>query len=117
MFDAIRYALLLILLPAAISLIVASSAWRWSGEAGKRHSIALAVALGFGIAYAIHPDRLPLVPERHWHWLVYLGLGAAMIGGLSAARELAWWERALATALVMFVAAWQLVPTWETLRP
>jgi hypothetical protein len=117
MIDAIRMFGLVVFLPAVIAGGLTWSLGRFGNGGKRRYSIALPVAIAFLAAYAFHPDQLPLVPDRDWQWLGYQALGTAMLAGLSAMREAQWWERALAMAPVMFVAAWQIVPTWETLQP
>jgi hypothetical protein len=117
MIDAIRMFGLVVFLPALIAAGLTWSLGRFGNAGERRYSLVLPLAIAFLVAYAFHPDQLPLVPDRHWQWLGYLALGTAMLAGLSALREAQWWERALAMAPVMFVAAWQIVPTWETLRP
>jgi len=61
-------------------------------------------------------DWAPLMPEKHWQWLPYLG-AAAVLGGLTQATGVSWVERLLAYGMLALVAAWQLVPLWPELQP
>lgn len=107
-----------LLVPAAVA-----AAGYWLGRRlfppriGERWAAPLAVALGVMAAYALLPDWASLVPQRHWQWLPYLGLLAAVVGpAAQAAQRFLWWRYVIFLALAGVTAAF-LVPTWPSLAP
>jgi hypothetical protein len=117
MAENVFVASMLIMFPAVVSFLPSALIFKYGHDQLCRYALVVPISFGFLAAYLLHPDRLPVVPDRHWQWLAYLALGAAVISGALAAERISWWERVLATAVLMFVATWQLVPTWETLQP
>ena len=116
MLAAIELVLYSVAAPAAAAL-VASILWRklvpaaWS----EHSALPLGVALGFFAGYWLLPEWAALQPERHWQWLPYLALPAALAGGLPvrAGRLVRW----LALAVLALAAASLLVPKWPELYP
>jgi hypothetical protein len=76
-----------------------------------------AAALAFGAGAALLTPGMELVPGRHWHWMPYLALGAAVIGPIAASNGLRAAERGLLFLLTAIVCAWLLVPRWASLAP
>jgi hypothetical protein len=105
----------LLIIPAATALVVVLAIRKLAPSSGARFQWGLAIAIGFLAGSLIFPDRLPLRPERHWHWLPYVGLVAAIIGGMSANLGTA--PRLLLYALLGGIAAWPLVPNYADLKP
>lgn len=104
--------------PAAVSVAVCLLCRRCLPSQGaSRYSSAAAFAAAFFVGYALLPDWAPLRPERHWHWLPYLGLAAMIVGPIAAAPGVRIWQRWMLFALLSTAAAWLLVPTWSGLQP
>jgi hypothetical protein len=107
-----------LIVPAAIAGVLAWCALQF-GDARRIQLYALpaAVAVAYSVSYALLPEWAALAPERHWHWLPYLGLAAAVLGpaGLAAGRPA--WTRALAMTALAVGAAYLLVPAWPDLQP
>jgi hypothetical protein len=76
-----------------------------------------ALAAAFLLSYILLPDWAELAPQRHWHYLPYLGVLAA-IASTNASSRIAFkplaWLLYLALALCASVV---LVPTWTNLEP
>jgi hypothetical protein len=111
----------LLLYTAVIPMLTAAAA-AWVARRGlppaiaQRYWLGLALAVGFVIGYWLLPDRPPLVPVKHWHWLPYLA-AMTLAGGLTSAGDASWIARLLVYVAVALVAAWKLVPHWEDLQP
>jgi hypothetical protein len=69
----------------------------------------LAIALGFFAGY-IGLGFAPLKPDDAWNWLPWLGLGAGIVGLV----DQPWWLAAVARLAGAALAAWLLVPGWES---
>jgi hypothetical protein len=119
MAQMIREVGLILVVPAIVSFTLAAILWRSSNPFARQFAFAIPIASGFLTAYVLNPERLPLMPERHWQWLPYLALGTAVVGGVNFTALGRYWQIALAltVAMVMFVSAWKLVPGWDTLQP
>jgi hypothetical protein len=105
----LRDTLLGVLLPAAVAAVILLPL-RLNPSLGERPTRllgGLAVALGFFAAYAAL-GFAPLKPADAWHWLPWLGVGAALVGAVDRPGWLALVLRAAGAAL----AAWLLVPAW-----
>jgi hypothetical protein len=94
---------------AGINLFAENIADRWAMAAG--------MAVAFIAGYAILPDWAAFLPERHWQWLPYLAAAGMVIGPVAQARGVWTAERWLLWMLLAAVAAWLVVPTWQTLDP
>lgn len=104
--------------PLLLAMAVAWAAgFLLSAEVAARWRAAAGAAAGMFLGYALLPDWAPLAPERHWHWLAYLPVAAAILGAAIAGKGTAAWERLLAFAVVAAVAALALVPDWDSLHP
>jgi len=113
--DALQLAGLL-LIPAVTAAVVALALRRWLPGHAARYALPIAIAVGFCAGCFLFPDRLPLVPERHWQWLPYLAVVAAVIGGLSAADSLRWYDGLFLYLVAGIIAAWLLVPHYPDLK-
>jgi hypothetical protein len=107
-----------VLAPAAIALALVWLLGRsWLARAADRGVLALAVAVAVLAGCALLPGVTQLNPNRHYHWLPYIGLLAAVVGSLpprSGGLDAARW---LLLAVAALVAAWRLVPAWDDLWP
>lgn len=104
--------------PLVAALIVALGVRRcFPSTLCERFPLALGMGVAFLIGYVLQPAFAGLVPTRHWHWLPYLGLGAAILGPLGATAGLLTPQRWLLYPLLALAAAWLLVPTWPALQP
>ncbi len=107
-----------VVVPALISTAVVFNLPRLLPEkVGYRYAGAIAVASAFFVGYALLPEWAELTPQRHWHWLPYLGLAAAVLAPVGLANGVHTVERWLLFALLAVCAAWLLVPTWASLKP
>src|SRR5690242_14769574 len=104
-------------IPAAISLAVIWLARKFlSPNAAPRYAAAVAMSAAFFLGSAMYLAGECLVPSRHWHWLVYLGMAASVIGPVALASGVHAAERWLLVLLLSIVAACLLVPTWSSLQ-
>jgi hypothetical protein len=104
-------------IPAAISFAVIWVAGRiLSPIATVRYSAAVAMSASFFLSSAIYLGGDGLVPNRHWHWLVHLGMAASLIGPVALASGVYATERWLLYLLLAIVASCLLVPTWSSLQ-
>ena len=103
--------------PAAVSLVVALLLGRLSSETWRRYAASIAFAAGYCAGFALIRPWDELVPSRHWQWTFYFALAAAAVGPISAAAGIHRIERWLLLVLSALVAAWLLVPTWDSLQP
>ena len=86
-------------------------------DTAARWQLAAGAAVGFFIGYVLLPDWALLLPDRHWQWLSYLALAAAILGSATASGSISFWERLLALTVLGFIAAQTLVPHWDSLQP
>lgn len=96
------------------------TAWllrRWPGEASRRYPLPVAVALGFLFGLFWTHGWEIAGPRRHWQWLGWLALAAAILGSVSRADGLRWFDRFALQALLAILASWCLVPTWKEIEP
>src|SRR5262245_8200794 len=106
-----------LLLYTAVIPMLTAAAVAWLARRGlppaiaQRYWLGLALAVGFIIGYWLLPERPPLAPVKHWHWLPYLA-AMALAGGLTSASDASWIARLLVYGAVALVAAWKLVPHW-----
>ena len=106
------------ILPATVSIATVFLLRRVSPRnVSGRYAAAVGFALAFFVGYVLLPSPAALVPARHWHWLPYLGIGAAIIGPVGLATGVSKPESWLLHFLLAIVAAWLLVPTWSSLQP
>lgn len=98
----------------AIALLVLGRQFLPTGI-GDRTGAAAALAFGFGTAAVLFP-WFPWKPEFAWHWLPYLGLLAAIAGGIGPSTKVPSWGRWLLWLGLAGVSALVIVPTWEKLE-
>src|SRR5262245_2345748 len=100
-----------VLLPAVVAAVVLLPLRlrRGLGERTARLLGGLAIASGFLAGY-VGLGFAPLKPEDAWNWLPWLALGAAVVGLVHRPWLLATVVRLAGAAL----AAWLLVPGWES---
>jgi hypothetical protein len=82
-----------------------------------RGVLAAAAAAAVFIGYVLLPEWAEVLPQRHWQWLPFIGVGAAAVSSLVPSSRWLWAARWLLLAAAAAIAAWKLVPTWETLAP
>jgi hypothetical protein len=110
-----------ILFVAFVPLLVALAALvasRWLTAAGlrERYAAVAAASLGLLAGYALLPAWAPWQPTTYWHWLLYLGLAAGLVGPLTLASGVQGGERLLVRCLLALLTAWLVVPTWARLE-
>ncbi len=105
------------IVPAVVSFAMFFLCGRLFPSAAKRYAAAVAVAAAYVVGYVLLPSWAELIPQRHWHWLPCLAVVAMILGPLSLADGVAKTERWLLNLVLAAIAAWFLVPTWESLQP
>jgi hypothetical protein len=100
-----------VLLPAVVAAVVLLPLRLRSGLGDRAARLlgGLAIALGFLAGY-IGLGFAPLKPEDAWNWLPWLGVGAALAG----LADRPWWLAELVRLAGAALAAWLLVPGWES---
>jgi hypothetical protein len=100
-----------VLLPAVVAAVLLLPLRLRSSMADRTARLlgGLAIALGFLAGY-IGLGFAPLKPDDAWNWLPWLGLGAAIAGVI----DRPWWLAALVRLAGAALAAWLLVPRWES---
>ncbi|MEX0717217.1 MAG: hypothetical protein WD066_11545 [Planctomycetaceae bacterium] len=107
-----------VLAPALVAAVASCLARRVLPAAtAARHAGAFAFSAGVCAGYALLPEWAPWIPERHWHWLPYLAIGAAVVGPIALAEGVGWFERWMLLVPLAIVASWLLVPRWPNLDP
>jgi hypothetical protein len=99
--------------PAITALLLVWALRRWLPAVGRQHGPALAAASAFWFAFVAQTGIV--APNRHWHWLPYVGLAAALIGSWASGPPALSLRRWLPQAAVAVVAAYGLVPAWPDL--
>lgn len=107
----------LLLIPAAIAAAIATALRLYSPGIAARYGWGIATALGFLAGCLTYPDRLPLAPERHWHWLIYAGIVAALVGAVTIVRTWKSWQLLPLYFLLGCLVCWPLTPDWSSLKP
>lgn len=107
---------------ALICIPLAAADWialRWQRfhPSSARFILAVAFALSVAAGCWLHPNPLPLSPNRHWHWLPYAGLVAAGVGCITVLRALPALGCALLYLFLGAAVAFFLVPLWPDLKP
>ena len=109
------------ILPAGISIAVAYLCWKFLPSTVRdQYAAAFGCAAAFFVGYVLLPAWAELVPKRHWQWLPYLFIGAAILGPIGATRSSIFPIRLLVSLALSLLGAWLLVPTWprlEGIRP
>lgn len=86
-------------------------------ELADRYAIGLAFGLAFLVGFQIPEQFGTWIPQRHWHWLLWLVPGSALMGGIRLAPRLHNVERNAILFAAAIIAGVCLVPTWPDLRP
>ena len=108
----------LLLIPTTTAAAVAALMRAiYTSRRSARYVYPVAIAAGFAAGCFLFPDRLPLVPERHWQWLPYVAIVAAIFGGVNAARGISLSDRFFLAPLLGIIAAWLIVPSYPDLKP
>jgi hypothetical protein len=108
--------------PAAVAAVLGVILLRlMPARLAERLALPVALAAGFCAGYWLLGEWGSLVPKRHREWLPWLAILAALAGRNTTATA-AKAGRSSALSFGMFaalalVAAWLLVPTWDTLWP
>jgi hypothetical protein len=104
--------------PAVAALVIFGAiGWLWPSEVARRYGPGVAFAAGVLIGFLVLPTTKTLLPLQSWDWIVYLGLLAAFVAGLSRAEGVLPGERWLAVYLFAMLAGWLTVPHWPELEP
>jgi MFS family permease len=106
------------IIPACIALAVIYLARRFlPADLFTRYAAAMSLAAAFFVGYVLLPSWAEVSPSRHWQWLPYLAIAAALHGPVGFANGIWVVERKLLWLLFAFAAAYLLVPNWESLQP
>lgn len=103
-----------VLLPAVVAAVVLLPLRLRPGLGDRTAQLVsgLAIAVGFAAGY-VGLGFAPLKPEDAWNWLPWLGLGAAVVG----LADRPWLLAAVVRLAGAALAAWLLVPVWESNEP
>jgi MFS family permease len=82
-----------------------------------RFGASLAFAIAFAVGLAIATKLELLWPQRHWHWLPWLTLLAAIVGAFGASEKRPSGARKAVLLLTVAACALLLVPAWPDLKP
>jgi hypothetical protein len=82
-----------------------------------RSLLASSAAVAVFVGYVLLPDWAALKPERHWQWLPYVGVTAAAVSALAPTSRGLWAVRWALLTIAALIAAWKVVPDWESLYP
>jgi hypothetical protein len=86
------------IIAVAISVVVVLALSRLaSASVANRYAASIAFGVAFCVGFALLPSWPGLLPQRHWHWLPYLTLGATFLGPVALAQG--------------------IVPSWPSLQP
>lgn len=107
----------LIIIPAATAAAVATALRLCSPGIAARYGWGIATAVGFLVGSLAYPDRVPLAPERHWHWLIYAGIVAALAGAVTVVGTWKSWQLLPLYLLLGCLVCWPLTPDWSSLVP
>jgi hypothetical protein len=93
--------------------------WLWPSDVARRYRCGVAFALGAFISFVLLPSTQTLAPGQFYDWILYLGILAAFLSGLTRAEGVTRGERWTVVYVFAPVAAWiivpqefQPVPTW-----
>jgi hypothetical protein len=110
--------------PAAVALAVDWLCRLLPARVAERIGLPGALAAGFFVGYLLLPEWAALLPKRHWQWLPWLVIAAAVVGwtsgrtapqnGRTGGRFYVAW---IAWCLLAAASGWLLTPTWATLWP
>lgn len=101
--------------PAAIAAVVfVLLRYALPADVAQRYATPVAFAVACIVGNFLSKSS-PFIPERHWHWLPYLTIGAAIVGAVAASKSLRYFERLSLWVLAAAVAAWLLMPDWTIL--
>ena len=85
----------------ALMLVAAAAVIAWTlgrfreRESLTRHSVALALGVVFCAGFFLLHKWAEAIPSSHRHWLLYVGIGASVLGTIGAAPGVTTWERIL----------------------
>jgi len=114
---AIELLVIGIAIPAAVAAVVTWIGLRFATHGARLYAIPAAMALAYVISYTLLPEWASIKPERHWQWLPYLAMAAAVVGPVGFAAGRPAWVRSLALTALAVGAAFLLVPNWPDLQP
>jgi hypothetical protein len=101
---------------AALALFLAIG-WLWPSDVARRYRAGLSFALGAFIGFVLLPATKTLAPSQFYDWILYLGILAALLSGLTRAEGVTRGERWSAVYIFAPIAAWLIVPGWPELVP
>jgi hypothetical protein len=104
-------------IPAATAL-AAALALRFllPHDVGRRDALPVAVVAGFLVGYFLS-NAAVLEPKRTWEYLPYLAVLAGLVGAVSIAERIRFYERWSVQLALALLAAYYLTPTWAVLQP
>jgi hypothetical protein len=83
----------------------------------ERYATGMAFGFAFFIGFQMAEGFGTWIPQRHWHWLLWLVPAAAIVGGLRRVSGFHFLERGVLLAGTAVTSGWLLVPNWPDLRP
>jgi hypothetical protein len=101
---------------AALALFL-SIGWFWPADVARRYRAGLSFALGAFVGFVLLPSTKTLAPTQFYDWILYLGILAALVSGLTRADGVTRGERWSAVYIFAPIAAWLIVPRWPELVP
>jgi hypothetical protein len=101
---------------AAVALFLAIG-WLWPADVARRYRAGLSFVLGAFIGFVLLPSTKTLSPSQFYDWILYLGILAAFLSGLTRAEGVTRGERWSAVYFFAPIAAWLIVPGWPELVP
>jgi hypothetical protein len=107
-------------IPALAGFVLfALISWLWPSDVARRYRCGVAFAVGSFIGFVLLPSTSTLAPGQFYDWVLYLGILAALVSGLTRAEGVTRGERWTAVYIFAPLAAWfivpqgfQPVPTW-----
>ncbi len=101
---------------AALAFFLAIG-WLWPIDVARRYRAGLSFAFGAFIGFVLLPATKTLAPLQFYDWILYLGILAALVSGLTRAEGVTRGERWSTVYVFAPVAAWLIVPGWPELAP
>jgi hypothetical protein len=84
--------------------------WLWPSDVARRYRCGVSFAVGTFIGFVLLPSTTTLAPGQFYEWVLYLGVFAAFLSGLTRADGVTRGERWSAVYVFAHIAAWIIVP-------